>query len=111
MRPAFGARPTRRRFLAGTGAAAAGLSILPQAALAREEPELSFYNWDTYIGATTLADFKARTGIAVRMDLYANNDELFARLKGGNPRAIAFGFVMQRRGSSSGGSRRSTRRA
>ena len=84
MRTAFGIRPTRRRFLAGTGAAA-GLSILPQAAFAREEPKLNFYNWDTYIGETTLADFEARTGIKVRMDLYADNDELFARLRAGNP--------------------------
>lgn len=84
MRTAFGIRPTRRRFLAGTGAAA-GLSILPQAAFAGEEPQLNFYNWDTYIGETTLADFEARTGIKVRMDLYADNDELFARLRAGNP--------------------------
>ena len=84
MRTAFGIRPTRRRFLAGTGAAA-GLSILPQAAFAGEEPKLNFYNWDTYIGETTLADFEARTGIKVRMDLYADNDELFARLRAGNP--------------------------
>ena len=85
MRTAFGTRPTRRRFLAGAGAAAAGLSFLPQTALAGEEPKLNFYNWDTYIGETTLADFRALTGIAVRMDLYADNDELFARLKAGNP--------------------------
>ena len=85
MRTASGLRPTRRRFLAGTGAAAAGLAFLPQAAAAGEEPRLNFYNWDTYIGATTLADFKAKTGISVRMDLYADNDELFARLRAGNP--------------------------
>ena len=85
MRPVFGARPTRRRFLAGAGAAAAGLSFLPQAAPAGEERKLNFYNWDTYIGETTLADFEARAGISVRMDLYADNDELFAGLRAGNP--------------------------
>ena len=85
MRTAFGTRPTRRRFLAGAGAAAAGLAFLPQAAPAGEEPRLNFYNWDTYIGETTLADFKALTGISVRMDLYADNDELFAKLEAGNP--------------------------
>ncbi len=84
MRTAFGTRPTRRRFLGGAGAAA-GFSILPQAGFAGEEPKLNFYNWDTYIGETTLADFEARTGIRVRMDLYADNDELFARLRAGNP--------------------------
>ncbi len=85
MRTASGVRPTRRRFLAGTGAAAAGLAFLPQAARAGEEPRLNFYNWDTYIGGTTLADFKAETGISVRMDHYADNDELFGRLRAGNP--------------------------
>ena len=34
---------------------------------------------------TTLADFNTATGIEVKMDLFADNDELFAKLKGGNP--------------------------
>ena len=85
MRTASEIRPMRRRFLAGAGAAAAGLALLPRTAFAGEEPKLNFYNWDTYIGETTLADFKARSGIEVRMDLYADNDELFARLRAGNP--------------------------
>ncbi len=83
MHPVLGTRPTRRHFLAGT--AAAGLSFLPRTVFAGEEPRLNFYNWDTYIGETTLADFETLTGIAVRMDLYADNDELFARLRAGNP--------------------------
>ena len=85
MHKTIGPRPTRRSFLAGAGAAAAGLSFLPRTVPASEEPRLNFYNWDTYIGETTLADFEALTGIAVRMDLYADNDELFARLRAGNP--------------------------
>ena len=47
--------------------------------------ELNVYNWDTYIGETTLADFKSASGITVKMDLFADNDELFAKLKEGNP--------------------------
>jgi spermidine/putrescine transport system substrate-binding protein len=50
-----------------------------------EEPKLNFYNWDTYIGETTLADFKTASGIEVKMDLFSSNDELFAKLRGGNP--------------------------
>ncbi len=50
-----------------------------------EERRVNFYNWDTYTGETTLADFEKATGIEVRMSLYANNDELFARLRAGNP--------------------------
>ena len=50
-----------------------------------EEAKLNFYNWDTYIGETTLADFKGASGIDVKMDLFATNDELFAKFRAGNP--------------------------
>ena len=75
-------RPNRRTFLAGTGAVAAGISI-PKGALAAGT--VNFYNWDTYIGETTLEDFTKATGIEVQYDLFADNDELFAKLKNGNP--------------------------
>jgi spermidine/putrescine transport system substrate-binding protein len=78
-------RPSRRGFLTGTGALAVGLALPTRFAWAEEEKKLNFYNWDTYIGETTLADFKAASGIDVKMDLYADNDELFAKLKEGNP--------------------------
>jgi spermidine/putrescine transport system substrate-binding protein len=82
-RPRF--RPNRRTLLKGTGALAVGLTFLPRFSLAEEEKKLNFYNWDTYIGETTLDDFNGATGIEVKMDLFADNDELFAKLKGGNP--------------------------
>ena len=50
-----------------------------------EEPKLNFYNWDTYIGETTLDDFKEASGIAVKMDLFDSNDVLFAKFRAGNP--------------------------
>ena len=65
---------TRRNFLAGLGAAAAGVSLLPRDSWAAEEAKLNFYNWDTYIGETTLDDFKKASGITVKMDLFADND-------------------------------------
>lgn len=76
---------SRRQFV--QGAAATGLSIaaMPKFASAAGEKLLNFYTWDTYIGETTLADFTAATGIEVKMDLFADNDELFAKLRGGNP--------------------------
>ncbi len=77
-------RGTRRQMLKGAGMFAA-LSILPRHALSEEEKKLNFYNWDTYTGETTLADFNAATGIEVKMDLFADNAELFAKLKAGNP--------------------------
>lgn len=81
----------RRSMLTATGAAAIGLTFTacgPKSAPAQpgvEEAKLNFYNWDTYIGDTTLADFKAATGVEVNMSLFATNDELFAKLKAGNP--------------------------
>ena len=82
----------RRGFLAGLGAVAAGLSFGLEGCAERapigpngEEQRLNLYNWDTYTGKTTLADFKAATGIAVKMSLFATNDELFSKLKAGNP--------------------------
>ncbi len=77
-------RRSRRSFLAGMGAAAAGLTLGTRGALAAEEKRLNFYNWDTYIGETTLDDFEDATGIEVSMDLYGDNDELFAKLREGN---------------------------
>ncbi len=78
-------RTSRRSFLAGSSALVAGLSLMPRFSFAEEEKKLNFYNWDTYIGETTLADFNAATGIEVKMDFFADNDELFAKLKAGNP--------------------------
>src|SRR5262245_49009374 len=83
FRPNFVAN--RRQLLQGGASALVGLTFLPRFALSEEEKKLNFYNWDTYIGETTLADFNKATGIEVKMDLYADNDELFAKLKEGNP--------------------------
>lgn len=70
--------------LAGFGASVAGLSFESDSQAATEEPKLNFYNWDTYIGETTLPDFKKASAIQVKLSLFADNDELFAKLKEGN---------------------------
>jgi spermidine/putrescine transport system substrate-binding protein len=77
-------RLSRRRMLAAGGAAFA-LSFAPRLGRAEEEKKLNVYNWDTYIGQTTLDTFKEKTGIDVQYDLFANNEELFGKLKEGNP--------------------------
>ncbi len=82
-RPKFS--PNRRSLLKGGGAFAVGLTFLPRFSLAEEEKKLNFYNWDTYIGEHSLADFTTASGIETKMDLFADTDELFAKLKGGNP--------------------------
>lgn len=76
-------RISRRAALMGMGAAGISFSM-PKGALA-DAGKVNFYNWDTYIGETTLEDFTEATGIEIQMDLYADNDELFAKLRNGNP--------------------------
>jgi spermidine/putrescine transport system substrate-binding protein len=85
MHKTLGKHLSRRGFLAGTGAVAAGLTLAPRAGRGVEEPKLNVYNWETYIGETTLADFGKASGISVRLDVYADNEELFDRLARGNP--------------------------
>lgn len=75
---------SRRGFLAGLGGAAVGISLSGLAGCSSHGKSINFYNWDTYIGKTTLADFQKASGIKVKMSLFANNDELFAKLRGGN---------------------------
>ena len=81
----FRNRISRRGFLAGAGMLAAGISLSPALTKASGGSTLNFYNWDTYIGETTLDDFKDFSGIDVKMDLFSDNDELFAKLRAGNP--------------------------
>ena len=76
--------PSRRGFLGQIGTAAVGISLGGLGGCGDKGKAINFYNWDTYIGATTLKDFKAATGVGVKMSLFANNDELFAKLRGGN---------------------------
>lgn len=89
---------SRRAFMAAFGATAAALTLSgckpadPEAKTedklvieGSEGNKLAFYNWDTYIGENTLADFKAASGVEVNMTLFANNDELFAKFRAGNP--------------------------
>lgn len=80
---------SRRSILQQFGAAAIGMSFAGGMAgcgkPAAAQRVVNFYNWDTYIGPTTLDDFKAAVGPSVKMDLFATNDELFAKLRAGNP--------------------------
>ncbi len=91
---AFASQDFSRRGLLGTfGAAAVGISVSachkPRNKSAssggKEDANLLFYNWDTYIGDSTLADFNKTNAISVNMDRFANNDELFAKMRAGNP--------------------------
>jgi spermidine/putrescine transport system substrate-binding protein len=77
-------RLPRRTLLTGAAMAFA-VALAPGLGQAAEENRLNVYNWDTYIGETTLDTFTDATGVEVQYDLFANNEELFAKLKEGNP--------------------------
>lgn len=77
---------SRRSLLHQFGAAAIGVSFAGGlSACGQGGRRVNFYNWDTYIGPTTLDDFEQATGVPVQMSLFSTNDELFARLRAGNP--------------------------
>lgn len=79
-------RRSRRSVLEGLGAAAAGITLSRAGAFAAstiEDAKLNFYNWDTYIGETTIEDFKKTSGVDVSVNLFSSNDELFAKLRSG----------------------------
>jgi spermidine/putrescine transport system substrate-binding protein len=48
---------TRRKFLKGATAFGVGMTFAPQLVWGAEEKKLNLYNWDTYIGENTVANF------------------------------------------------------
>jgi spermidine/putrescine transport system substrate-binding protein len=50
-----------------------------------EATELNIYNWSTYIAPDTIPAFEEEFGVTVNYDLYEDNEELLAKLQGGNP--------------------------
>jgi spermidine/putrescine transport system substrate-binding protein len=66
----------RRHFLIAT----AGL-----AACSRDRrPRLNVFNWSAYIAPDTIRKFEAEFGIHVRYGIYESNEEMLARVMGGN---------------------------
>ncbi len=80
---------SRRGLLAGLGVAGIGFTLEacggPNKSEGGSGETLNFYNWDTYIGETTVEDFRKASGVKVKSSFFATNDELFAKLKAGNP--------------------------
>lgn len=50
-----------------------------------EGQTLSLYNWATYIGDNTVADFEEACGVTVLYDIYDSDEILISRLRQGNP--------------------------
>jgi spermidine/putrescine transport system substrate-binding protein len=79
---------SRRSLLQQFGAAAIGISFsgsLSACGQGGGGRAVNVHNWDTYIGETTLDDFRGATGITANYTNFASNDELFAQLRAGNP--------------------------
>lgn len=49
-----------------------------------KQPRLNVYNWSSYIGPNTLAQFERHTGIRVRYGVFESSDELLAKALTGN---------------------------
>jgi spermidine/putrescine transport system substrate-binding protein len=46
---------------------------------------LSVYNWTSYIAPEVLKEFEQKFGVKIKYDTYESNDDLYAKLKPGNP--------------------------
>jgi spermidine/putrescine transport system substrate-binding protein len=54
------------------------------AGCSRERPRLNVYNWSNYVAQNTISDFEAEFGVRVRYATYESNEEMLAKVLGGN---------------------------
>ncbi len=66
----------RRHFLIAT----AGLGACSR----DHRPRLNVFNWSAYIDPETVPKFEAASGVRVRYGIYESNEEMLARVMGGN---------------------------
>jgi spermidine/putrescine transport system substrate-binding protein len=59
------------------------ISLLAFGRGAHAEDVLHIYNWNDYIGPTTIERFEKSCNCKVKYDTYGDNDELLAKLEGG----------------------------
>lgn len=72
-----------RRELLRLGLVAAVPGWLSGCLSVSEDPAINFFNWSRYIGETTIADFTRETGLKVRYEEFAEEEEMFAKLRSG----------------------------
>lgn len=78
-------RMSRRKLLGAATLGAIGFSFSACSTESHDSSErLNFYNWDNYIGKTTLADFQKANGVRIQASHFTSNEELFAHLRSGN---------------------------
>lgn len=74
---------TRRDFLKAAVLAPLLPAFLDACRRAGGRRVVNFFNWSNYIGKDTLPNFTKRTGVDVRYDLFADEEEMFAKLRAG----------------------------
>ncbi|MDE2142743.1 MAG: spermidine/putrescine ABC transporter substrate-binding protein [Elusimicrobia bacterium] len=74
---------TRRDFLKAAVLSPLLPSFLAACRRADKRHVVNFFNWSNYIGKDTLPNFTKRTGVDVRYDLFADEEEMFAKLRAG----------------------------
>lgn len=72
---------SRREFL--QLAVLGGFSSLLAACAKSDEKTVNFFNWSAYIGRETLPRFTKSTGIGVNYEVFADEEEMFAKLRSG----------------------------
>lgn len=74
---------SRRGFLKAAILAPLMPALLAACRRADDKRVVNFFNWSNYIGKDTLPEFTKRTGVEVRYDLFADEDEMFTKLRAG----------------------------
>jgi len=67
----------------GTVAAIALSTLVLSSGCGPSKPKLFIYNWTYYIPEEVIKGFEARYGVKVVYDMYASNEEMYAKLKTG----------------------------
>jgi spermidine/putrescine transport system substrate-binding protein len=60
-------------------------NIQNQGTNTNQENILSIYNWSTYIDPEVIKEFEQKNNVKIQYDTYESNEELYAKLKLGNP--------------------------
>lgn len=74
---------TRRSSLSLMAGVALAMPYISRAD-AQDEPVLNIFNWNDYIGETTIEDFQSATGIQISYDLFESNEAMEARVMAGS---------------------------
>jgi spermidine/putrescine-binding protein len=76
-------RVSRRDFLRSAASALSLPALLAACSKGEDQKTVNFFNWSKYIGKDTLPRFARETGVKVNYDEFADEEEMFAKLRSG----------------------------